>query len=357
MVPDPKQLGNKIEPLYKTIIKPILFQLNPERAHHFTTSQLTWLSNFSPTRALIRSAWGLDDERLHRQVLGLHFKNPIGLAAGFDKDAQFIEAMSTLGFGFIEVGTVTPKAQAGNTKPRLFRLQEDEALINRMGFNNEGVEVMVHRLRQLKRRSVIIGGNIGKNKVTPNAQATQDYILCFEALFPYVDYFVVNVSSPNTPGLRSLQEKEPLDQLLNTLQSLNQQKSKPKPLLLKISPDLSWPQLDDVLEVVDANRLDGIIATNTSLDRSKLRTSKSRLEAIGNGGLSGAPITHRSTEVIKYIRDQIGSELVIIGVGGIHTAADALAKLDAGANLIQVYTGLIYRGPSLIKEIKQQLLT
>ncbi|NND05685.1 MAG: quinone-dependent dihydroorotate dehydrogenase [Saprospiraceae bacterium] len=342
--------------MYEKIIKPILFQLSPEYAHRFTTHQLKWLSKYGITKTLLHATWGLDDARLHRQVLGLHFKNPIGLAAGFDKDAQYIEAFSNLGFGFIEVGTVTPKAQPGNPLPRLFRLQKDQALINRMGFNNQGVEVMVERLKRVEWHNIIIGGNIGKNKVTPNEEANEDYKACFEALFPYVDYFVVNVSSPNTPGLRSLQEKEPLDKLLSMLQTLNQRQTAAKPLLLKISPNLSWPQLDDVLEVVEANGVDGIIATNTSLDRLGLKTSKSSLEAIGHGGLSGAPITSRSTEVIKYIRDQAGDALAIVGVGGIVTANDAIEKLDAGADLIQLYTGLIYRGPKLIKDIKVQLL-
>ncbi len=342
--------------MYENVIKPLLFQLSPEKAHHLTASQLRLLTKSGIVRSLIQRTWGLEDSRLQVNKLGLTFKNPVGLAAGFDKDARYVEAMSTLGFGFVEVGTVTPKAQHGNPKPRLFRLPKDRALINRMGFNNGGVALMVDQLRNLKKRDIIIGGNIGKNKETPNEVAAQDYKICFEALFPHVDYFVVNVSSPNTPGLRSLQEKEPLNQLLQVIQDVNQRKPHPKPLLLKIAPDLTFTQLEDVLSVVQDNRLEGIIATNTSLDRSQLRTGDADLEAIGAGGLSGAPLRERSNEVIRFIRDQAGPVLTIIGVGGILGADDALKKLDAGADLIQIYTGLIYRGPALIKDIKKSLL-
>ncbi len=287
--------------------------------------------------------------------MGLTFKNPVGLAAGFDKDASYVKCMSNLGFGFIEVGTVTPVPQEGNEKPRLFRLPDDSALINRMGFNNAGVDIMVSRLKKLRKSEIIIGGNIGKNKVTPNDESVRDYEICFEKIFPYVDYFVINVSSPNTPGLRQLQEKEPLDKLLGRLQILNNQNSKPKPLLLKIAPDLNFHQLDDILEVVGKHKLSGIIATNTSLDRSLLKTKKSRLEGIGAGGLSGIPVAERSNEIIKYIRSKVDDNFTIIGVGGVHSAEDALDKLNSGANLVQVFTGLIYEGPGLIKSINRQL--
>lgn len=290
-------------------------------------------------------------DHLSRELFGLTFKNPVGLAAGFDKDGKHYEAMSHLGFGFIEIGTVTPKPQIGNPQPRLFRLPKDEALINRMGFNNEGVEALVERLKKGKPENIIIGGNIGKNKVTPNEQATQDYAYCFNALFPYVDYFVVNVSSPNTPGLRELQEKEPLTKLLGMLQVLNISTAAPKPILLKIAPDLTNEQLDDIIEIVGQTNIAGIIAANTTIDRSRLQTPTSKIEKIGNGGLSGQPVKSRATEVIQYLSQKSDGELPIIAVGGIASAKDAKEKLDAGASLVQVYTGLVYEGPGLIKKI------
>ena len=264
--------------------------------------------------------------------------------------------MSALGFGFIEVGTVTPKGQAGNPQPRLFRLPQDEALINRMGFNNDGVEALVARLKNRKKSALIVGGNIGKNKVTPNEEATSDYTYCFEALFPYVDYFVVNVSSPNTPDLRALQDKEPLTALLKALQELNKAKETPKPILLKIAPDLNQAQLDDILSILEITKLDGIIATNTTISRAGLQISEAAIEAIGAGGLSGQPVKARATEVIKYLRENAKSDLVIIGVGGIQSAEDALEKLEAGADLVQVYSGLVYAGPALIKDINKALI-
>ncbi len=288
--------------------------------------------------------------------MGLKFRNPVGLAAGFDKDASYVAPMSLLGFGFIEVGTVTPKPQDGNPKPRLFRLPEDQALINRMGFNNRGVDHMVQQLKGRKKDHLIIGGNLGKNKVTPNEKANDDYTYCFRSLYPYVDYFVVNVSSPNTPGLRSLQDKEPLSALLAELQSLNDSFPSRKPILLKIAPDLTRHQLDDVLDVVHSNHLDGIIATNTTISRSGLNTSAAFIEEIGAGGLSGAPVREKSTEMIRHIRNATNPDFTIIGVGGIMAAQDAVAKLEAGADLIQIYTGLIYQGPALIKGIKQAIL-
>ncbi len=298
-------------------------------------------------RSLLRSLY---DERHDQKIklFGLSFKNKVGLAAGFDKDGKYAEAMSLLGFSFIEIGTVTPLAQDGNPQPRLFRLPKDNAIINRMGFNNEGVEAMASRLRSMRASGFVIGGNIGKNKNTSNEDAVEDYLTCYLALKGLVDYFVVNISSPNTPNLRSLQDKEPLDRLLMTVQSVNK-KEENKPLLLKIAPDLSDGQLDDIIEVVLKNNLDGIIATNTTLSREGLKMSSEKVEEIGSGGLSGAPLHNRSTEVIRYIRSK--TSLPIIGVGGIHSAADAVEKISAGAQLVQVYSGLIYEGPSLINRI------
>lgn len=312
--------------------------------------------NLPLVSSLVKKSFALDDPRLEREVFGLKFKNPVGLAAGFDKDAKLIDEMAMLGFGFIEIGTLTPKPQEGNPQPRLFRLPQDEALINRMGFNNGGVADAVKRLKKRK-SNVIVGGNIGKNKVTPNEHAVDDYLFCLEALHPYVDYFVVNVSSPNTPNLRDLQEKEPLKQLLSAVKSANDQKSKPKPILLKIAPDLTDGQLDDIIEIVRETQIDGVIATNTTIDRSKLSTSAAEVEAIGAGGVSGKVLKDRSTEVIRYLHSHSGGAFPIIGVGGIFSAADAIEKLEAGASLIQVYSGMIYEGPSLIKKIKKGILS
>ncbi|MFT4903106.1 MAG: dihydroorotate dehydrogenase, partial [Thalassomonas sp.] len=295
------------------------------------------------------------DTRLEREVFGLKFDNPVGLAAGFDKDAKLFDELASFGFGFIEIGTVTPLQQDGNPKPRLFRLKDDSGLINRMGFNNQGIEAVVARLRR-KKSDIIIGGNIGKNKVTPNEEAANDYAICFEKLFPYVDYFAVNVSSPNTPGLRDLQEKEPLTALLNSLQKLNNKKDIRKPILLKIAPDLTNEQLDDIITIVADTKIDGVIATNTTINRSGLKTDKNKVDAIGNGGLSGKPVGLRSTQVIKYLADKSNRAFPIIGVGGIHSVEDALEKLDAGATLLQVYTGFIYEGPSLVKRINKAIL-
>ena len=302
-----------------------------------------------------RLIFRVKDTSLEREVFGLKFDNPVGLAAGFDKDAKLFDELASFGFGFIEIGTVTPLPQDGNPKPRLFRLKDDSGLINRMGFNNQGIEAVVARLRR-KKSDIIIGGNIGKNKVTPNEEAANDYAICFEKLFPYVDYFAVNVSSPNTPGLRDLQEKAPLTALLNSLQELNNKKDKRKPILLKIAPDLTNEQLDDIIDIVADTKIDGVIATNTTIDRSGLKTDKNKVDAIGNGGLSGKPVGLRSTEVIKYLADKSNRAFPIIGVGGIHSAEDALEKLDAGATLLQVYTGFIYEGPSLVKRINKAIL-
>ncbi|MBI1225553.1 MAG: quinone-dependent dihydroorotate dehydrogenase [Bacteroidetes bacterium] len=342
--------------MYKFILKPILFIFQPEKAHHITLFFLKLTLAIPIVGWLFRNYFKVEDKRLERQVFGLNFPNPVGLAAGFDKDGKHFEAMAALGFGFIEIGTVTPVAQAGNPQPRLFRLPADDALINRMGFNNEGVEALVQRLKKRKNGTIVIGGNIGKNKITPNEEAAQDYAICFEALFPFVEYFVVNVSSPNTPNLRDLQEKAPLTALLSGLQVLNQKKPKPKPLLLKIAPDLTDGQLDDILEIAEATKLDGIIATNTTISRKYLNTKELELEKIGAGGLSGKPVKSRSTEIIRYLHEKSKGKLTIIGVGGIASAADAIEKIEAGAALIQVYSGLIYEGPSLVKCINQGIL-
>ncbi len=339
-----------------SLLKPILFLLPPEQAHYFTVRLLKWVLRLPIINVLFRNAFRFEHPQLQKQVMGLHFQNPIGLAAGFDKDGEYFREMSALGFGFVELGTVTPKPQAGNPKPRLFRLPKDKALINRMGFNNKGVEALVRQLQQKRPQHLVIGGNIGKNKTTPNEQATEDYIFCFNALFPYVDYFVVNVSSPNTPDLRALQEKEPLTKLLSTLQTINQAKSNPKPILLKIAPDLSFEQIDDILDIVKHTQLDGIIATNTTIDRSGLITNVKKITKLGNGGLSGAPLRKRSTEIIRYISNKTQGRVIIIGVGGIDKPEDALEKLAAGANLVQVYSGLVYAGPNLIKQTKKLLL-
>lgn len=332
--------------MYKSFIRPILFNFDPEEVHYFTFSLLKKF----PFLTKIFLPKPLLDKRLEREVFGLKFRNPVGLAAGFDKDATMFNELSDLGFGFIEIGTLTPKAQDGNPKKRLFRLKEDSAIINRMGFNNGGVDAAVERLR--KNKNVLIGGNIGKNKVTPNEVAVNDYIICFEKLFPVVDYFVVNVSSPNTPNLRELQDKEPLTKLLGTLQELNSKKEKQKPILLKIAPDLSDDQLLDIIDIIKETQIAGVIATNTTLARENL-TSENKDET---GGLSGKPLTKRSTEVIRFLAEKSNKAFPIIGVGGIHTAEDALEKLDAGASLIQLYTGFIYEGPELIREINEKIL-
>ncbi|MFN5734791.1 MAG: quinone-dependent dihydroorotate dehydrogenase, partial [Flavobacteriales bacterium] len=298
-----------------------------------------------------------NEKVLATTFLGLEFKNPIGLAAGFDKDATCFSAMGSLGFGFVEIGTVTPKPQEGNDKPRLFRLKKDEALINRMGFNNMGVDEARKRLMSGDRNGLIIGGNIGKNKWTPNAQANEDYLYCFKSLYDCVDYFVVNVSSPNTQQLRALQEKEPLIELLNALNSENALRGNKRPILLKIAPDLSFEQLDDIVEVAKVTKLSGIVATNTTIDRSCLTQSEKRLDQIGNGGLSGKPLKDQSTAVIAYLSKKTNGTLPIIGVGGIHSKEDALEKLAAGATLIQLYTGFIYEGPPLIQSIKQGIVS
>lgn len=328
----------------------MLFKFDPEAIHHFSFRFLKTAFGIPGVRSLVKSKFHVNDPKLEREVFGIKFKNPVGLAAGFDKDARLFDELSTLGFGFIEIGTLTPKAQPGNDKKRLFRLKEDQAIINRMGFNNGGVEDAVQRLR--KNKNVIIGGNIGKNKVTPNEKAVDDYLICFNALFDVVDYFVVNVSSPNTPNLRALQEKEPLTHLLKTLKDENRKRTKEKPILLKIAPDLTDEQLLDIIDIVKETQIDGVIATNTTTSREGLM-SANKTET---GGLSGKPLAKRSTEVIRFLSEHSGGSFPIIGVGGIHSAEDALEKLDAGASLVQLYTGFIYEGPQLIKNINNRLL-
>jgi dihydroorotate dehydrogenase len=351
--------------LYK-LIKPVLFLSDPEEIHNKVFKWTKTAFNIPLGEAIAKKIYTLKHPSLEREVFGLKFPNPVGLAAGFDKDAKLFNELACLGFGFVEIGTLTPKPQPGNDKPRLFRLPEDEAIINRMGFNNQGVEVAVQRLKN-KKQNIIIGGNIGKNKVTPNEEAVNDYEYCFRALYDYVDYFVVNVSSPNTPNLRDLQEIEPLSKLLLRLKEINKElaaktsvklreKGEGRPILLKIAPDLTNSQLDDIIDIVKASGIDGVIATNTTISREGLKTPKSTIEKIGAGGLSGKPLTHRSTEVIKYLAEKSGKAFPIIGVGGIHSPQDAIEKLQAGADLIQLYTGFIYEGPDLVKRINKQLI-
>lgn len=328
----------------------MLFLFDPEWVHHTVFNLLKVVHRVPGIGSLIRGVYQVKDKRLERKLFGLTFPNPVGLAAGFDKDAKLFQELSNFGFGFIEIGTLTPKPQQGNPKKRLFRLPEDQGLINRMGFNNEGVEDVISRLK--KNRGVLIGGNIGKNKITPNREAVSDYIECFEALFPFVDYFAVNVSSPNTLNLRELQDKEPLTYLLQTLKNLNDTKSSPKPILLKIAPDLTDEQLLDIIEIIDSVKIDGVIASNTTLSREGL-ISANKSET---GGLSGKPVGERSTEIIRFLYEKSNNAFPIIGVGGIHSPEDALNKLNAGASLIQLYTGFIYEGPGVIRKINKAIL-
>jgi dihydroorotate dehydrogenase len=333
------------------LVKRILFLISPERVHHWVMAGLKATCSIGFFRKAIQSVYTLDDPKLAKEVFGLSFKNPVGLAAGFDKNAEYIEDLASFGFGFIEIGTVTPLPQPGNPKPRMFRLPADEGLINRMGFNNQGVDVVADRLSRVESNGLIIGGNIGKNKATPNEKAVDDYVICFDRLFDVVDYFVVNVSSPNTPGLRELQEKEPLLHILKTLQKRNLKNGVSKPILLKIAPDLSEAQLDDIVEIVLKSKIAGLIATNTTLNRDGLASAKTLTDEAG--GLSGKPLSQRATEVIAYLNKKSKNAFPIIGVGGIHSAKDALEKLQAGASLVQVYTGFIYEGPGLIKVINK----
>lgn len=338
-----------------TLIRWILFLFDPEKVHYFTAAMLRTVLRIPGLNFLWRKYFVLEDKRLERRLFGLTFKNPVGLAAGFDKNASMYNDLAQCGFGFIEIGTVTPLAQPGNEKPRLFRLKKDAAIINRMGFNNNGVDAAVEHLKRRK-TNVIIGGNIGKNKLTSNENAVDDYVLAFEGLHDYVDYFVVNVSSPNTPNLRALQEKEPLTALLTELKIRNNQKAIQRPILLKIAPDLSNEQLDDIIDIVAATAIDGVIATNTTINRNGLISNEQMLSEIGDGGLSGKPLTKRSTEVIRYLHTHSKGAFPIIGVGGIHSPEDAIEKLEAGASLVQLYTGFIYEGPGLVKRINKALI-
>ncbi|MBS1783749.1 MAG: quinone-dependent dihydroorotate dehydrogenase [Bacteroidetes bacterium] len=333
-----------------SLLRKLLFTIQPERVHHLIMYKLNILYKIGFTRSILKKLFSVTDSTLEKEVFGIKFPNPVGLAAGFDKDAKYTDALACLGFGFLEIGTVTPRPQPGNPKPRLFRLPQDQALINRMGFNNDGATASAIRLKK-RRETLIIGGNIGKNKDTPNEQAIQDYEAAFRTLYEVVDYFVVNVSSPNTPGLRALQDKEPLMALLNQLQTINQSLGNPKPILLKIAPDLSNEQLEDIVQIVATTAIAGVVATNTTINRDSLNTPNQEVELIGAGGLSGAPVRERSTEVIRILHTRSKGAFPIIAVGGIFTAKDALEKLNAGASLVQVYTGFIYEGPSIVKNI------
>jgi dihydroorotate dehydrogenase len=341
--------------MYKAIIRPILFSFDPEKVHHFTFSLIRFISKIPGMKGLFKSMYLVDDAKLERQLFGLTFKNPVGLAAGFDKNAVLYNELANFGFGFIEIGTVTPKGQIGNPKQRLFRLKEDQGIINRMGFNNEGLEAAISQLKKNKGQ-LIIGGNIGKNTQTKPEDYTKDYLECFNALHPYVDYFVLNVSCPNVGSHAKLNDKDYLLELIGAVQKANLDFEKQKPILLKIAPDLNDGQLDEIIELVNETNLNGVIASNTSTDRNGLRTSDERLTEIGNGGLSGQPIKSKSTRVIKYLADKSDKAFPIIGVGGIHSAEDAIEKLNAGADLVQIYTGFIYEGPRLIKNINKAIL-
>lgn len=340
------------------LIRQFLFLFDAEAVHHFAMSVFRYSIRISFIRKMLQGRYQPKSAALSTEFLGLPMTNPVGLAAGFDKNALYLPELETLGFGFVEIGTVTPLPQAGNDRPRLFRLPADKALINRMGFNNDGVKVVAKRLKEWRAmrltvpsaHRLIIGGNIGKNKVTPNEDAWKDYEICFQELFDYVDYFVVNVSSPNTPGLRELQEKDSLRKILSHLQTINRQRGA-KPLLLKIAPDLTLEQIDDVIDLAMEIKLDGLVASNTTISRDNLKTSSERLQAIGAGGLSGKPLTQRSTEIVRYITQKTGGRLPIMASGGIFTGEDAQEKLAAGASLVQVWTGFIYEGPGIVRNI------
>jgi dihydroorotate dehydrogenase len=371
--PKPKTKLSSFGFMYK-ILRNILFWFDPERVHYFSMNSLKFLCKIPIIKSLIAKTFTPPtSENIQYSIFNIQFTNRVGLGAGFDKNAKYLEELETLGFGFVEIGTVTPLPQAGNDKPRLFRLPKDKALINRMGFNNDGVEVVAQRLKEwrevksyelrvqgdelknpkpeTRNPKLIIGGNIGKNKLTPNEEAWKDYAICFTALHDHVDYFVVNVSSPNTPGLRELQEKDSLKKILTNLQSLNTGFQDPKPIMLKIAPDLTIEQIDDVIELALEIKLDGLVATNTTISREQLQTKDRKLQAIGAGGLSGLPVKQRSTEIVKYIHQKTNGQVPVIASGGIFTAADAKEKLDAGASLVQVWTGFIYEGPAIVKNI------
>ncbi|MFT5848249.1 MAG: dihydroorotate dehydrogenase [Psychroserpens sp.] len=341
--------------MYKLLLRPLLFCFDPEKVHYFTFSLIRTVSKIPGLPALFRRLYVVNDTSLERELFGLKFNNPVGLAAGFDKNAVLYNELANFGFGFIEIGTVTPKGQVGNPKQRLFRLKDDKGIINRMGFNNEGLDAVVTELKKNKGK-LLIGGNIGKNTDTKPEDYTKDYITCFNGLHPYVDYFVLNVSCPNVGSHAKLNDKDYLLELISAVQKTNKSFEEQKPILLKIAPDLNDLQLDEIVELIAETNLDGVIASNTSTDRTGLRASDERLTEIGNGGLSGQPIKDKSTRVIKYLSEKSNKSFPIIGVGGVHSAQDALEKIEAGADLVQVYTGFIYEGPRLIKNINKLLL-
>ncbi|MPR33560.1 quinone-dependent dihydroorotate dehydrogenase [Salmonirosea aquatica] len=341
--------------MYKRLLLPLLFFFDAEQVHHLVCDLLRFAYRLPFVPDLLKKMYVFEHPSLVREVAGLRFKNPVGLAAGFDKNAELVDELAALGFGFVEIGTVTPRPQPGNDRPRLFRLKTDRGLINRMGFNNKGANVAAAKLRSRK-SDILVGGNIGKNKDTPNENALDDYVRCFHDLYEVVDYFVVNVSSPNTPGLRDLQEKEPLTHLLREMQKLNGYKPQPKPIFLKIAPDLNLGQIDDIIDIVKETGIAGVIATNTTITRKALATSPAELEKIGAGGLSGEPLRYRSTEVIRYLCEKSGNAFPVLGVGGIASPADAREKLNAGAALLQIYTGFVYQGPGLASRICKALV-
>ncbi|PKH51992.1 dihydroorotate dehydrogenase (quinone) [Tenacibaculum sp. Bg11-29] len=341
--------------MYKLIIRPIFFLFDPEKIHYFTFSLVKFLSKIPFVSAIFRSLYQVNDKRLERNLFGLTFKNPVGLAAGFDKNAVLYNELANFGFGFVEIGTVTPKAQVGNPKKRLFRLKDDQGIINRMGFNNEGLETAITQLKKNKGK-IIIGGNIGKNTNIAPENYTDDYLECFKGLHPYVDYFVLNVSCPNVGSHAKLDDVDYLKELITAVKKANDKEVNKKPILLKIAPDLNNQQLDEIIELVIETKIAGVIASNTSVNRDNLKVSEERLKEIGNGGVSGQPVKERSTKVIKYLADNSNKAFPIIGVGGIHSEKDALDKIEAGADLVQIYTGFIYEGPSLVKRINKAIL-
>lgn len=342
------------------LIRQLFFQFPPESVHHFSMNLLHQVNRVGLAGKLLEKTFAVQDPSLQREVFGLTFKNPVGLGAGFDKNAMYLDELAVLGFGHVEIGTVTPLPQPGNDQPRVFRLPQDKALINRMGFNNNGMKAIRGRLavwrNTSRHKSLIIGGNIGKNKVTENEDAWKDYQRCFDELFDVVDYFVVNVSSPNTPGLRALQDKDALRKILSVLQESNHARTRQKPLLLKIAPDLTQPQLDDIIELASEVRLSGLVATNTTISREALHTDARKVESMGAGGLSGKPVQQKSTAVLQYIAQQTNGSIPLVASGGIFTGADALEKLNAGASLVQVWTGFIYEGPAIAKKICRYLV-
>ncbi|MDO6812378.1 quinone-dependent dihydroorotate dehydrogenase [Tenacibaculum soleae] len=341
--------------MYKILIRPIFFLFDPEKIHYFTFSLVKFMTKIPFVASIFRGLYQVNDKKLERNLFGLTYKNPVGLAAGFDKNAVLYNELANFGFGFVEIGTVTPKGQAGNPKKRLFRLKDDQGIINRMGFNNEGLAIAIEQLKKNKGK-IIIGGNIGKNTDTAPENYTEDYIACFKGLHPYVDYFVLNVSCPNVGSHAKLDDVEYLQELITEVQQLNTKEAVQKPILLKIAPDLNNQQLDEIIELVAKTKIDGVIASNTSVNRDNLKASKEILQEIGNGGVSGQPVKEKSTKVIKYLADNSNKAFPIIGVGGIHSEKDALDKINAGADLVQIYTGFIYEGPSLVKRINKAIL-